>query len=248
VRVRGSGHEVAAAPQREALGVRAIVATAARAGRRNVWRVLAVALVVSLATAVTEIVVDNVVDPTNNLLSSGGFLSAQAVSMFGTVLLAGFLCRLVSTDERRSHDVTIGRVLLTLPWVSLLVADVLASALFIAGLVALVIPGLVIFNLLAIVGPVIEIERRSAVSGLRRSARLVRPHFWPVALLAGAPLLVLATVESSLPDPHSAMHIVEVLTIRGILVALMEAGIGLVQVVLCYRLIDLDSRLRAAGA
>jgi hypothetical protein len=237
-----------ATQSRAGLDVRAIVATAAGTGRRHAWRVLAVALVVSAATAITEIIADNVLDPNNDLLSIGGFLSAQTVSMLGTVLMAGFLCRLVSTPPPDSGEVTIGRVLRTLPWVSLVVADILAAALFVAGMVALVIPGLVVFNLLAVVGPVIEIERRSAVSGLRRSAHLVWPHFWPVALLAGVPLLALATIESSLPDPHGAAAIFEVLTVRGIVVALMEAAIGLVLVVLCYRLIDLDARTLDAGS
>jgi hypothetical protein len=220
-----------------------VVARAASAGRRNAWRVLAVALVVALASAVTEIIADNIVDPTNDLLSIPGYLSAQAVTMFGTVLLAGFLCRLVGTPHSRRGEVTIRRMFRTLPWVTLVVADVLASVLFLVGLVALIIPGLVIFNLLTVVGPVIEIEKRSAISGLRRSAHLVRRHFWPVAMLAGAPLLILASVESSLPDPHGAIAILEVLTIRGIILALIEAAIGLVQVALCYRLIDLDAHL-----
>jgi hypothetical protein len=230
------------ARSREALDIRAVVAAAARTGRHNARRLLAVALVVSLATAVAEIIVDNVVDPTNDLLSIGGFLSAQAISLFGSVLLAGFLCRLVGTPQRSSGEVTVRRVLRTLPWVSLVVADVLASVLVVAGIVALVIPGLVIFNLLTVVGPVIEIERLSPVSGLRRSAQLVRRHFWPVALLVGAPLLLLATVESTLPDSHGATAIFELLSVRGVIVAVLETAIGLVQVALSYRLIALAPR------
>jgi hypothetical protein len=207
-----------------------------------------VALVVSLATAVVEIIVDNVVDPNNDLLSVGGFLSAQAISLFGTVLLAGFLCRLVGTPQRRSGEVTVRRVLRTLPWASLVVADLLTSVLVLAGSLALVIPGLLIFNLLTVVGPVIEIEHLSPVSGLRRSAQLVRRHFWSVALLAGAPLLVLASVESALPDPHGALGIFGLLSVRGVLVAVLETAIGLVQVALCYRLINLETRRQAVHA
>ncbi len=227
---------------REAVNLRAVLAAAAITGRRHAWRVLAVALVVSLATAATEIVVDNAIDPDNDVLSTWGFLSAQAVSLFGTVLLAGFLCRLVGTPERRRDEVTIRRVLRTLPWSTLILADVVASVFTIVGFVLLVIPGLVVFNLLTVVGPVIEIEHRSAVAGLRRSAQLVRPYFWLVAGVLGVPGLVLATVESSLPDPHGPRAILEVLTVRGIVVALLETVIGLVAVALCYRLIDLAAR------
>jgi hypothetical protein len=226
---------------RERLGIRSIVATAARTGWRNAWRILAVALGVSMTTVLAEIIADNFVDPNNELLSVGGTLSAQVASLFGTVILAGFLCMLVG-QAHGGGQVTIRRVLRTLPVFRLIVADIGVIVLTLAGLVALLIPGLVIFNLLTVVGPVIEIERRSALSGLRRSAHLVRPRFWSVALLASVPQIALAMVESSLPDPHGVPATLEVLAVRGIAVAPIEAGIGLVLVALCYRLINLDAR------
>jgi hypothetical protein len=106
---------------------------------------------------------------------------------------------------------------------------------------ALLIPLLIIFNLLTVVGPVIEIERRSAHSGLRRSAHLVRRHVWPAALLASVPQFALALVESALPDPHRVLAVLEVLAVRGIAVAPVGAAMGLVVAALCYRLIDLDA-------
>jgi hypothetical protein len=204
-------------------------------------QILAVALVVSVVTTLTEIIVDNIADPTNDALSIAGSLSTQAVALLGTVVLSGFLCRLVGKAQHGGERVRIGRVLRTLPWVQLVVADVLVTVLFVAGLIALIIPGLVILNLLAVVGPVIEIERRSALAGLRRSAHLVRHRFWPVALLATLPTLLVGEIESTLPDPHGAPAILEVLAVRGVAVALIEAAIGLILVELCYRLITLDS-------
>lgn len=230
---------------RERLGIRAIVVGAVRAGRQDVWRILAVALVVSVITAVTEVVVDNIVDPNNELTSIAGSLSTQAVTLLGTVVLSGFLCKLVGkvrdSGERGYEPVRIGRVLRTLPWIRLIVADLVVTVLFIAGLLALVIPGLVVLNLFAIVGPVIEIEHRSAFGGLRRSAHLVRHRFWPVALLATLPVILVGEIESSLPDPHGVPRILEVLAVRGIVIALIEAAIGLILVMLSYRLIELDT-------
>ncbi len=135
-------------------------------------------------------------------------------------------------------------VLRTLPWVSLVLADVLFSVATVLGLILLVIPGLILFTLFAIVAPTIEIERRSAISGLRRSAHLVRRHFWTVALLVTVPQLSLALAESVLPAPHGTLHIVEVVIIRGIVIAPFEAAFGLVLVALSYRLMDLDARAR----
>jgi hypothetical protein len=229
------------------------VRTAVRTGQRHLWPIVIVATVVALAIAVAEIISDNFVDPRNNVLSVGGTLSVEAISLFGTILLAGFLCRLVGVDlngaaathhaaaVRDNKPVTLVMVLRTLPWVSLVVADILFAVLTIAGFLLLVIPGLIVFTLFAVVGPAIEIEHRKALSGLRRSAHLVRHHFWAVALLATLPQIGLAMAESVLPSPHGALHIFEVVVLRGIAMAPFEAAFGLVLVVLCYRLIDLDA-------
>ena len=72
-------------------------------------------------------------------------------------------------------------MLRSLPWGSLILADLLAALIIVIGLVALIIPGLIAITLLSVAGPVIELERQHAVAGLRRSAHLVRPHFWRVA-------------------------------------------------------------------
>ncbi len=233
------------------MGIRDVLRIAARTGRRHIWPILLVATVVALMIAVAEVISDNAVDPTNDALSIGGSLTVEAISLFGTILLAGFLCKLVGHDLAGSDDaaaaaghdgqrITIVVVLRTLPWFSLIVADILYSIATLAGLLLLVIPGLILATLFAIVAPSIEIEGRSAVSSLRRSAHLVRRHFWTVALLVSVPQLSLALVESILPTPHGALHIVEVVVIRGIVLAPFEAAVGLVLVALSYRLMALD--------
>jgi uncharacterized membrane protein YhaH (DUF805 family) len=243
----------------------AVLAAAARAGRRDFWRILAVAVAVSMVTAVAEIIVDHYVDPTDAALAVSAQLSASALSLLGTVFLSGFLCRLIGTAEHggpprggaprggppRSGDrVTIGHVARTLPWGRLALADLLVTLLTLIGLIALVIPGLIIINLLAVTGPVIEIEDRRVLAALRRSARLVRQHFWVVALLATLPLALSSEIETLIPDPSGTGEILEVLSIRGIGEALVEAAIGLILVELSFRLIAADAaRQRAiAGA
>jgi hypothetical protein len=257
-RAEASEREAADGRSREAVHIRTIVVEAARAGRGDVWRILAVAVAVSLVTVVVEIITDHFADPANELSSLAGNLSAQGVSLLGTVLLSGFLTQLVGhaqyagpaqpggTAQPGGERVTIGRVVRTLPWIRLIVGDILVTVLFVAGLIALVIPGLVLLNLLAVVGPVIEIERRSVFAALRRSAHLVRRHFWTVALLATVPVLVVGEIESLLPDPHGVPAILEVLAVRGVAIAVVEAAIGLVLVRLCFRLIDLDAQASAA--
>ncbi len=92
-------------------------------------------------------------------------------------------------------------VLRSLPWGSLVLADLLTTVIIVAGLVALVIPGLAAITLLAVVGPVIEIEHRHAVAGLRRSAHLVRPLSGGSRRSATLPLLLSSGIVAILPDP-----------------------------------------------
>ena len=242
---------------------------AARSGRRDGWRILAVAITVSTVTAVGEVAVRHLIDPSELALSILVGISAGAVSILGTVFLSGFLTRLAGAAEHatpapgpgpgagatagttagatagagapaRPPQVTLGQVARHLPWGRLILADLLVVVLVIIGILALVITGLVILTLLAVTGPVIEIEDRKVLPALRRSARLARHHFWSVALLATVPMILASEIESIAPEPTGVGEILEVLAVRGIGEGVLEAAIGLILVQLCYRLIALD--------
>jgi hypothetical protein len=172
-------------------------------------------------------------------------VTSSSVSLLGAVFLSGFLCRLVSTTEhaaagRGAGGSRIRDVLRSLPWGSLILADLLTALIVVAGLVALIIPGLIAITLLAVVGPVIELEHRHAVAGLRRSARLVRPYFWRVAAIATLPLLLANGVVAILPEPSGATGIATTLIVRSVSQGSVESAIGLLLVELCYRLIAAD--------
>jgi hypothetical protein len=222
------------------LRVGVILAAAARTGRRQWWRILAVALVVSVLTALIETIVDDFIDPDNWPLSLVAGLFASGVSLLGAVFLSGFLCRLVGEADKTDERPTVGRVMRTLAWGRLVGADLLVTLLVVIGLIALVIPGLIAVNLFAIVGPVIDLEDVSVRAALRRSAHLVRQHFWKVALLVTLPVAIASEIEAVAPDSTSVRAILETLAIRGLGQALVEAAIGLVTVQLCYRLIAQD--------
>jgi hypothetical protein len=148
----------------------------------------------------------------------------------------------------RADGSRIRDVLRSLPWGSLILADLLATLIIVIGLVALIIPGLIAITLLAVVGPVIELERQHAVAGLRRSAHLVRPHFWRVAAFATVPLLVANGVIGILPDPSGTTHVVTSVIVRSIAEGVVEAAVGLLLVELCYRLIATDHAAANPGA
>ena len=229
------------------LPVRAIIAAAARAGWRHRRRTLAVAVGVSVVTALMEIVAHDLTGRTDVPLRLFTALTSSGVSLLGTVFLSGFLGRLVGEAGHGRTGASVWQVARSLRWRRLIGADLLVVLVVVIGFLALVIPGLVAMTLFAVVGPVIEIENRRVIESLRRSARLVRRHFWTVALLATLPLLAASEIESIIPHPDGAGAILAALAVRGIAGGLAEAAIGLTLVELCYRLIALDRGTGRAG-
>lgn len=219
-----------------ALPARPIAAAVLRTGRRHAGRILVVSIAVSLVITAVEIAVDHLVSHAGLPAALAGALGSSAVSLLGAVFLAGFLSRLVSA-EHGAGQVRLGAVLRSLPWGSLVAADLLVTLIVVLGLVLLIIPGLIALNLLVVVGPVIEIEERRAWAGLRRSAQLVRPHFWQVALIGTLPVVVASGLEAALPDPEGQTGLVTALIARSIVEGVLEALVGLLLVELCYRLI-----------
>jgi hypothetical protein len=232
------------------LRFRPIAAAVVHTFRRHAWRILVVSIVVSAVTVAAELAADHLLDQADVTSALVGALSTSTVSLLGAVFLSGFLCRLVGDTENgqtghreTGHDTDgtrIRDVLRSLPWGSLILADLLAALIIVAGLLALIIPGLIAITLLAVVGPVIELEHRRAVAGLRRSAHLVRPYFWRVAAFATLPLLVANGVVGILPDPSGTTDVVTTLIVRSVGEGVVESVVGLLLVELCYRLIAAD--------
>jgi hypothetical protein len=77
---------------------------------------------------------------------------------------------------------------------TLLLATLVYSACFTAGLALLVVPGLIVLVYWSVIVPVIVLEGHGMRDAFRRSYRLVRGHFWPVLgilaiILVGSGLL-----------------------------------------------------------
>jgi predicted secreted protein len=225
------------------LPVREILAAAARAARSDPWRIIAVAVAVSLLTVLLDFVATDLLDDTNIPLVIASTSTSWVLSVFGTVFLSGFLCRIVGQAEHGRDRASIWQVARQLPWSRLVRGDMLVFVLVVVGVIALVIPGLIMFTLFSLTGPVIEIENRPVRAALRRSAHLVRPHFWWVALFAAVPLAVPIRIQigpgARSPAPTVA-HVVEEVILHGFVEALIEAAVGLVLVGMCFRLIALD--------
>src|ERR1700733_4204954 len=252
----------------QTLRFRPIAVAVAHTARRHAWRILVVSIVVSAVTVAVDVAADHLLDRADVTTAVAGAVTTSTVSLLGAVFLSGFLCRLVTVSEHgkpepgatkhgtTGHGTTgpeaegsrIRDVLRSLPWGSLILADLLVTLIVLIGLVALIIPGLIAITLLSVAGPVIELERQHAVAGLRRCVHLVRPHFWRVAAFGTVPLLVANGVIAILPDPTGPTDVVTTLIVRSIGEGVVEAAVGLVLVELCFRLIAADHAAAAAAA
>ncbi len=237
--------------KKQRVGIGRVLSGAARYGRRHWWRILMVAVAVSMITVLAELTVEELVPSDSFPWSLIADLIASGLSLLGAVFMSGFLTKLVAHSEEvdrregnhsgdKDDGISIKRVLRTLPWGRLIGADVLISLIVVVGLILLIIPGLIAFNLLALAGPVIEVENRKIIAALRRSMRLVRGHFWTVALLATLPVAVAGEIEVAAPNPDTIGEFFQILAIRGLAEGIAEAIIGLILVQLTHRLIALD--------
>src|ERR1700735_1771068 len=216
--------------RRQPLQVAAVIAAAVRAGRRIWLQILILAIPVSVIGAGLEIVIDPYVDPSDALLSVGTALGSTGVTLLGTVLLSGYVCRLVGAAEHGQGAMSFLRVARSLPWWRLVTADILVASVVVVGLVLFVVPGLAALTLLAVVGPIIEIEHRPVLSAARRSAQLPRCHLGSVLLLATIPLCAVAELEAIAPEPHRAGEIVAFLAVRGLAEGIVEACVAVILV------------------
>lgn len=108
--------------------------------------------------------------------------------LLGQVLFSGFLDLSVGDSYFRRLDRTFGESLREMPWKALLGADLLLSISAVIGLSFFVIPGVAIYTLFGLVGPVIAQEELGVRNGLRRTYEISRPHWVLVLVLVVIPL------------------------------------------------------------
>jgi hypothetical protein len=88
----------------------------------------------------------------------------------------------------------------TVRYGTLIAVDLIFGVLVALGVVAFVIPGVLVFVYLGLAAPVVEIEHRSVRGALARSFSLVRGHFWLVL----AVLVPIEIVSDGLTDLATA--------------------------------------------
>lgn len=154
----------------------------------------------------------------------------------GSVAYPALLDRLIG-DERHAHrEESVGQIIRTLPYGRILGADVLVTLAIVAGFAALVVPGLIVANLFALVGPLLTSEDLGVRAAMRRSARLVRKHFWLTFCLATVPLMIEEAIEEWVGRVAQGAPIVESIVVHALFGVLVASGVGLVEVQLADRL------------
>jgi hypothetical protein len=221
--------------------VRNVVRSALRTYRERFWRVAGTAFVVfGLVAAIdalaTVLVIDRHVSrPVGAFVTS----AASAVfSMVGVVVYAGILDKVVGAHLHGHPDLSVPEIWSVLPLRRLFAADVALAVATLAGLALFVVPGVIVFTMWSLVGPVITIEDRAVGSALRRSRQLVRPHFWLALVLVTAPLQVEQAVLHAIHYTDIFEHpLVPAFFLNGLLGMVIGSVVGLVEVVLAYDLI-----------
>jgi hypothetical protein len=122
-----------------------------------------------------------------------------ALAAFGDVFFSGFVAAAVLARTGHVRH-SLKEMLLRLPYVRLILADLLITIGTSVGLVLLVVPGVVFFVWSSLTAPVIKIEDRKVFAAVRRSRRLVRGSFWTVLILLGGLYLASNTLTSMAQD------------------------------------------------
>jgi hypothetical protein len=250
------------------LGLLDVAGAAMRAGRRHPGRVVITTLIVYLILGGAETLLSAVTTPTDTWSTVTAQLATSMFALVGATFIAGFFGRSVGAAEHGLPRQTSWEVLRDQPYSRLIRADLLVAACVMVGLlvfllpgeaalsalgvggspilVFLIVPGMVVLNLLGLVGSAIKLERRTVIDGLRRSAQVVRPHFWTVFALITVPLLVGSEVAARLQDLVN-QDAVAYFLVRMLTDGLVAALCGLTQSELGYRLMATVHIQEASG-
>jgi hypothetical protein len=208
-----------------------------RALRLEPARVLVPAVVVFGLAAAEETLLVDFADH-ESLWPVGVFVViVQALAALGLTFYAGLLDRLVGSVELGLAPPPLALVIGTLPYLRLIVADLVVLVVVAVGTAVLVVPGLVLFTLLVIVGPVIIREDRGVWEAITRSVRLVRPHFLLALFMLTVPLLIERELLDLLEVVIGHESVWQLFAAHFAVGMVFGVGIGLFEVALAERLV-----------
>ena len=238
-------------PSDSALSAGYVITSAVRMYRRFPRRVLGTAVAVFAPVLVLETGLHRAFEA----LHVGQDLPAAVATLlvvattaititFAELLFSGVMDESVGATLDGAPLPEVGTVVRFLPLGTLLVADLLLVLLVFVGTALFVVPGVVVLTLTCIAGPVIVVERPSALRALRRSAALVRPWFGTAMLAVAVPLIAEGIAIDWLIRGVFGLSWAVVAVSGALFGVTVGAIVGLCEVVLGRTLIRLD-RARA---
>jgi hypothetical protein len=220
---------------------RDVVAAALRTYRERFWRVAGTAFIVFGSVAAIDSIATVLVIDRHVSRPIGAAVASTASAVFatvGVVIYAGILDKVVGAHLHGHPDLAVRDIWRVIPLGRLVRADVILAAATVAGLALFVLPGVAIFTLWSLVGPVITIEDRAVISALTRSWRLVRPHFWLTLILVTLPIQIEQAALHAIYYAGVFEHpVVPAFVFNGLLGMIIGSIVGLIEVVLAYELI-----------
>jgi len=235
--------------------IRGVVVAGLGTYRRRFGRVVIAAiavfapidLVVTLASAAAKDAAEKA-DVLSIVVGVAGTAASLAGTTLSLVFFAGVIDRIVAVDQLGDEDAPLLRILQDLPTARLILAGTLASALIVAGLLLLIVPGLLLMVLLCLVGPLVVIEDLRVWASVRRSARLVWRHLFLTTIVVLVPTMLEEELSTWLeryswyehPLVHLPFDVASTILVGGL--------IGVLEVTLAHALIADHRRRREAAA
>lgn len=119
--------------------------------------------------------------------------------LLGEVFYTGAVA-IALTRRHGSEQPSLREVVGMIKYWRLIAVDLIFGVLVAAGVLAFLVPGLLVFIYLGLAAPVVEIEHRGVRAAFARSLKLVRGHFWIVL----AVLVPIELVSDGLTDLATA--------------------------------------------
>ncbi len=211
--------------------------------RRHFTRVAVVALILFLPPPTLEHLLEGLrmsMEADTRLIGAVGFvlglLLATLFRLFGPVVYAGYLDEAVGREYYRGHTTRLREVLRELPWVRLLLADVIVVIGTAVGLALFVVPGIAFVTLFGLVGPVIVQEHHGIAEGLRRTYRISRPAWRMIVTIVVIPLAIEHAVAELLYQGLVGGALLPKLVVEWTLAVTLGAMVGLIEVALASEL------------
>jgi hypothetical protein len=161
------------------------------------------------------------------------------IGFAGDAFFSGYLEAAVGEEFHGHPHRSFGEIVRVLPYRRLIVASILLGLVTAVGSLAFLLPGLALFTLFCLVGPLINIEGLTVRGSFRRSYHLVRPVFLLAAVLVTLPVAVEHEIVHGLQIWAEDSYALKAL-VDGFSAAVIFSIVGMIEVTLAYLLIERD--------